>query len=492
MEFPVSQQDLDDWATPQAYEDFVEFLRDRVWIQWKASINRDVNWPHPVPDPPVRPENPLVDTSKTAETYYLNILDVALRHTPPNQWPSGRLQAMAPPILPIYKAALIEGENRVMAAIRKCIATYVRAQIAKKMFSAPSDTTYLPVDQRDDALAGNRIVADQLGLSYQALWVCILPATRQCVMEALLPPPGDLSRYSNKLPDGPTLEETLPLKLLDAMMQDAKQVFGSTAVGSIKTPNELLSKLTDDFEVAAVDLSFALTMDYQAIIKAAALVSSYELTQVLPRYIQQLEDTWRDLRPTYVHMVEGLAPEPLPRGVPPRAADNREGVRLLHQPHPMIATTYGSMNRLERSFAMNVARRMEHSAAIFESYRANAPLIKATGFSLSSRDVSLLLDTPIGIQIMRYSQLFKPIVVKLDSGGKSISKFFSEMPRNMPNILTGAGFEVVNLGGINSRDPGLRGEVMDAIEAYFEVDGAVIDVALQERYEGLAREAKKR
>ena len=166
--------------------------------------------------------------------------------------------------------------------------------------------------------------------------------------------------------------------------------------------------------------------------------------------------------------------------------------RLLHRPNASSLLVYGSLNRLERSFAMNVARRMEHSAAIFESYRANAPLIKATGFSLSSRDVSLLLDTPIGIQIMRYSQLFKPIVAKLDSGGKSISKFFSEMPRNMPNILTGAGFEVVNLGGINSRDPGLRGEVMDAIEAYFEVDGAVIDVALQERYEGLAREAKKR
>jgi len=213
---------------------------------------------------------------------------------------------------------------------------------------------------------------------------------------------------------------------------------------------------------------------------------------VLPRYIQQLEDTWRDLRPTYVHMVEGLAPVPLLPGAPPRAADNREGVRLLHHPNPMIITVYGSLNRLERSLAMNVARRMEHSAAIFESYRANAPLIKATGFSLSSRDVSLLLDTPIGIQIMRYSQLFKPIVVKLDSGGKTISKFFSEMPRNMPNILTGAGFEVVNLGGINSRDPGLRGEVMDAIEAYFEVDGAVIDVGLQQEYEWLAREAKKR
>jgi len=464
MQYTVSSQQLAAMPLPGAYDLYRQTVADELLAPFMTHLRREP-WPS------------AAGTRSTAlEQYALRWLDARSRELPAGRWPSTRVDGLDPRVLDLYKCALVDAECAVDAALRAYALALCRVHIAQSMFREPlpprdADVEMRSVDGPPPPVVG---AAALLRIQAHALVITGLPHTRRALEELVRPPPGDLVPYAGedalKMP-------TVPNLLWPAMVRDMQDVFGAALKGAppkMETPLAVVSHLLDQEDAALVELEAALTERYPRVLRTLAVVTQYELDTVLPRYTAQLEETWGDLAEAFASLL----------------ADAE------------------SLDQLERMFGEEVQRRAEHTLTVLESYRHQAPVLAPDcGDQIKclpqTRDTSLLLATPVGVHVMRLTQVLRAV---MPSKSGALSKFYSEMPRGLSLAMTGPGFVVERAipadTPVSTRPAGGAGpltrrvEPMDMVADYFyravNTDpfvGTAVNGAMRDRYLALRRQA---
>ena len=470
MQYTVSAQQQADLPLPEAYELYRRTVADELYAQFRQLL-ADEPWPPLLgADPATGAQLTGGMRSATFERYALQWMDARIREQAPARWPSARIGSMVPRVLPLYKLALSDAECAVDRALRAAVVAHCRTHIAQCMFDTPRSARRAPApvfpDPRmllpvDTSSAGAGGVAQLLGLAPTQLVMAGLPHTRRAIEELLRPQPGDLQRYGDneKLL---TLKDDVASLLAEPMVRDMREVFGGALKGApakMDTPAAVIEVLLDAEETAIAELEDALLTVYLRTLKTAVVVTQYELDTVLPRYVAQLESTWGDVAQAFSSLLD----------------DAR------------------TLDQLEAMFTEDVTRRAEHTITVVESYRHAAPVVAGGGTQCGdpiqgmpqTRDASLLLDTPIGMHVLRLSQVLRA-VMPTKSG--ALAKLYAEMPRGMPEVMTGPGFAA---GAPVSR----RSDPMDLVADYFyrainpnPFTGTTTNVAMHDKYMRLLRQ----
>jgi len=542
MQYFITPDQLEQTSAPPAYLDFA----DTIW-DLRARFDQNIQefqWP-PKLEAADAPDA-IVPSQRVfyLEQYLLSGLSDWMRL---NDWgtlyPSQTLISKASnavaPIYTLYEPALKEAERLVDQALRQYGVARARLHVLQCMFSKPlsdpvhqltappasaflsnqmgtvndngvflfaqsaTTTTVAAVPVPPPAPVGSRVAAD-LRIQPGALVVTGLRNTRKLIDELLSPKPLDLEAFGDSSAEldsksktakkSPlTIDESQQYVLADAVLADVNEVFGSALIkeamgpggGSapkLQDPRQLFVALRDSLDAATVALRRALDLDLLYVIKVSLILTFVEQQDLLVSYQRQLKEVWDNLRDAYVYMVN----------------------------------TSATLDDLETALQLELGGRMEQTVSIFDAYRHSAPIYEPAGASSSTligsnpalkkmpteRDISLLIESDTGMQIVEISQVMRPIL-----SGSSISKdtrvtkFFSELPKQMGPMLAARTMTAMTLlqqfgtgTTVLAQSIGRVDEPLNLIEIYFDTtpdsygNVAFVDAALRGRYTLLRRQ----
>ncbi len=553
MEFLASPDILDRIPVPPEYTLYRQYLADNLWQAFMLNLG-DIQWPFQPDDQNKQDENTPLEPAEELprsqrihyfEQYVLNGLDDRLRLdgaallAPSIKLTNPQDEASAA-VFSIYGPAIQFAERAVDAAFRDAAIAMARLTVLECIFGHPRPNPpiikYVPALVENPGRDGtvnkdgvflfapayiegvraivqadtgpNRVERD-LQITDNALVVCGLHHTRKLITELMAPPPRDLEHYGrpgdkpaqNPLYIDPAAKEVL----LPAVLADLNAVFGAALIKFVLggpdakfiNPIQLVVALRDRRDATIAAISRAITIDLPYVLKIAiALTNDERLT--LAKFQEQLDAVWRDVHDLYRFLVENSQ----------------------------------TLDELEDALRLEIAGRMERSVQIFEAYRHIAPVLAgrpdakafaelrrgkgSSGGSVPSkldealqkfpfeRDIFLLVDTQIGLKMVEIAQVMRPILSAKES---SVIKFFSELPKNMPTMIsmlgytTATGLSAIPISrrigdGISRLElmpkPMSPSEPLAAIQIYFDTtraaDGSVrIDYDLRAKFQKLRR-----
>jgi hypothetical protein len=433
MQYTVTAQQLDDIPEPAAYSVY----RGEQWRLLSDLLLELCAKPWPL-DADARTQ------SAVLERRMLAWADARIRESAPAVWPSSRVGGIVPRVLPLYRTALSDAECAVDAALRAHVSARCRVYVVRRLFELPQQG-----------------VAALLAISPAAPVIAGLPNTRRAIERELRPPPADLQQYGDTADTVFALSKAGADAVAAAMLLDLRAVFGDALRGApdkLALAGDVAAHLVARMQDTGADYARALDAALR-VLKTAAAATQYELDSVLPPYVAQLEAIWADVARAFATLLDSAQ----------------------------------TLDELEIVFTDDVARRAEATLTVLESYRHAAPVVAGGGDGCgapisgmpTTRDTSMLLDTPIGLHVLRLSQVLRTV---MPEHGGALRKFFADLPRGLPAVPAGAGFV------LGTRR--LRREPLDLVADYFcreinpvtFVPSDAINVDMYSRYAQLRRQ----